>query len=65
MRKAAIQTRSATPIRLQLSQIIRRAVEDAAALAFAKLPAQRQTALIAAGNGTAAAPPTRRRARKK
>src|SRR5688572_19702096 len=44
MRKAAIQTRSATPIRLQLSQILRVAVENGTFPAGVRIPSERDLA---------------------
>jgi GntR family transcriptional regulator of arabinose operon len=44
MRKAAIQTQSATPIRLQLSQILRVAIENGTFPAGARIPSERDLA---------------------
>jgi DNA-binding LacI/PurR family transcriptional regulator/DNA-binding transcriptional regulator YhcF (GntR family) len=44
MRKAAIQTQSATPIRLQLSKILRMAIEDGTFKAGVRIPSERDLA---------------------
>ena len=44
MRKAAIQTQSATPIRLQLSQILRVAIENGTFPAGVRIPSERDLA---------------------
>lgn len=44
MRKAAIQTQSATPIRLQLSQILRLAIENGTFKAGVRIPSERDLA---------------------